>query len=180
MRVRFLLFSLAGALLLAGFQIPDNFRRERDGKSDSQKNSLEGQSAPQLMGEWFNTAQNKPLSWEGLKGKVVVLDFWTHWCGPCRESVPGVRKLLSKYADKGIVFIAVHSDPNREKMLQAMRQLGITWPVLLDAKKTNLKLYAADSFPDYYLIDRQGAVRYADLANDELERALQVLLAESP
>jgi thiol-disulfide isomerase/thioredoxin len=173
-----------GLLLLAmGFSVAfspdDSFKRERDGKKDQEKNSLEGGSAPQLMGDWFNT-RGKALDWESLKGKVVVLDFWTHWCGPCRTAVPHVRKLLSKHGDKGLFFIAIHSDPNKAKMEQAIRQLGITWPVLLDAKKTNLKLYAADSFPDYYLVDRKGVLRYADLANEELEKAVEMLLAEEP
>lgn len=177
MRLVRVVLGVSLALLALGLSPQNELRRERNGKGDELKDSLEGKTPPQLMGEWFNT-KGKSLDWEALKGKVVVLDFWTHWSLPSREAVPSVRKLLSKNSEKGLVVIAVHSDPNQAKMEQAIRQLGITWPVLLDAKKTNMRLYAADSFSDYYLIDRKGVLRFADIANEDLEKAAEALLAE--
>ncbi len=76
------------------------------------------------------------------------------------------------------MVVAVHSDPNEEKMREAVRELGITWPVAQDGEKTLMKAFYADSFPDYYLIDRKGILRFADIANSEVDRAIEFLLRE--
>lgn len=165
-------------ILAVGATVPDDFKRERSGRNDAAKDVLEGKAPPALTpGAWFNDG-GKKLDWESLKGKVVVLDFWAHWCGPCREAVPHVKELLSKYGPKGLVFIAVHSDPNQVKMLEVSKQLGMNWPMIFDGKKSLYKAFAADSFPDYYIVDRKGILRFADLANEEVDRAVEMLLDE--
>ncbi len=173
---------LALSLLAGQAPIPplpkDGFERERNGKSDAGKNSLEGKPPPALRGEWLNT--EGPLTAEGLKGKVVLVDFWAHWCGPCRAATPHVLKLLSEFGPKGLVVIGVHSDPNREQMIQVAKSLGMSYPILFDADKSVFKSFVADSYPDYYLIDRKGNVRFADLANREVDRAVRTLVEERP
>lgn len=169
------LVAMAAVLIGAGFE--DDFRRERSGKNDEAKSALEGAAPPALEGTWLNAPGGK-LDWNALKGKVVVLDFWAHWCGPCRAAVPKVKEMLGKYGKEGLVFIGVHSDPNETKMKEAVKELGMNWPTLFDGPKTMFKAFGADSYPDYYIIDRKGVLRFADIANAEVERAVQVLLDE--
>lgn len=76
------------------------------------------------------------------------------------------------------MVIAVHSDPDEGKMRQAVQELGITWPVAQDGDRAVMKAFHADSFPDYYLVDRKGILRFADLANSEVDRAVGFLLRE--
>lgn len=173
-----ILALLAGIALAAGFGGQDGFERERGGKTDAVKNAIEGKAPPPLAGAWLNT--KSPLDWAALKGKVVLLDFWTHWCGPCRAATPHVKALASKYGPQGFVVIGVHSDPNREKMVEVAKELGMTYPILFDGDKSILRSFGADSFPDYYLVDRKGVLRFADLANREVDRAVELLIAEKP
>lgn len=77
-------------------------------------------------------------------------------------------------------MIAIHADPKKEEMQRVMRELGMPWPVLFDGDRKVMKSFAADSFPDYYLVDRKGVLRFADLANGEVDRAVAMLLKESP
>jgi peroxiredoxin len=92
--------------------------------------------------------------------------------------VPHLKGLLEKHKDAGLVVIAVHSDPDEAKMRDAVKELGITWPVVQDGDRAIMKAFHADSFPDYYLIDRKGTLRFADLANIEVDRAVEFLLKE--
>jgi thiol-disulfide isomerase/thioredoxin len=164
----------AAVVLTSGFD--DGFKRERDGKSDAAKNAVEGRTPPVLAGtELVNT---KTLTWESLKGKVVVLDFWTYWCGPCKASMPHVQELYKKYKDKGLVVIGIHSDKDDVKGKAAVTEWGMTWPVVMDGAAANLKAFSCDSFPDYCLIDRKGVVRFCDLANGEVDKAVETLLNE--
>ena len=72
------IISVGAALLLGGLGFQDSFERERNGPNDAAKNALEGKPAPPLLGTWLNTS-GKKLDWRGLRGKVVLLDFWAHW-----------------------------------------------------------------------------------------------------
>lgn len=177
-RHRAILGALAGLVLASGFGVQDGFERERGGRTDEVKNAIEGKAPPAFAGTWFNT--RGPLDWDLLKGKVVLLDFWTHWCGPCRAATPHIKALASKFGPKGLVVIGVHSDPNREKMAEVAKELGMNYPLLFDGDKTVLNRFGADSFPDYYLVDRKGILRFADLANREVDRAVELLIAEKP
>lgn len=163
--------------VLIGAGVEDAFKRERSGKGDEAKNALEGNPPPALEGSWLNVRGGK-LEWDALKGKVVVLDFWAHWCGPCRAAIPHVKEMLSKYGKDGLTFIGVHSDPNEAKMREAVKELGMNWPTLFDGNKAVMKAYGADSYPDYYIIDRKGVLRFADIANADVEAAVQMLLKE--
>jgi len=123
-------------------------------------------------------AVGKATSLDELKGKIVVLDFWATWCGPCIASIPKNNAIAKKYADKGVVMIGVCHPEGGEKMLDTVRGKGIEYTVLLDTRGEAIANYVVDSYPDYYIIDRDGQLRGADIGNGNVEAAIEALLAE--
>lgn len=79
-----------------------------------------------------------------------------------------------------MVLIAIHSDPDAVKGKAAVKELQMPWPVAQDGEKATMKSFHCDSFPDYCIIDRKGIVRAADLANAEVDKAVEMLLKEKP
>ena len=138
--------------------------------------------APELTWatQWMNTeaTMGEARTLAELKGKVVVLDFWATWCGPCLAAVPKANDLLKKYQDQGLVIIGVCRPDGGEKMAGLVKSKSIAYPVCIDSKNEINGAYVVDSYPDYYLIDRQGRVRGADVSSDGLEAAIKQLLAE--
>ncbi len=123
-------------------------------------------------------AVNPELSLKGLKGKVVLLDFWATWCGPCIAAVPKLNALQRKYAAEGLVVIGVCRPDGGEKMLSTVKAKGIEYAVCIDVKGEVNSAYKVDSYPDYYLIDREGRLRGADINAATLEEAVKLILAE--
>ncbi len=158
----------------------DDFLREGSGSLRQQKNALENKAPPALEAtDWHNT-DGKPLRWDDLKGKVVVLDFWGVWCPPCRAAVPKLKELYHKHRDDGLVIIGIHTARQADKMAEFVAEQNIDWPVAADVDGKTVRAFLVDSYPDYYLIDRSGKLRVADLVNGDLERAVKLLLAEPP
>lgn len=139
--------------------------------------AMHGKPAPAIAAtKWMNS---KLLTLADLKGKIVVLDFWATWCGPCLASVPHNNELQKKYADKGVVIIAVCAPRGGEKMEATVKARNIQYAVALDAGKGDtFAAYKADSYPDYYIIDRKGNLRWGDVQNSEVEKAIKLLIAE--
>ena len=77
-----------------------------------------------------------------------------------------------------MVLIGIHSDPDAAKMKSAVKELKMSWAIALDADSRYMKALKCDSYPDYVLIDRKGKVRFVDLANGELDKAVELLLKE--
>ena len=93
--------------------------------------------------------------------------------------MPKLNELHDNYKDKGLVLIGVHTTNGKEKMEAFAKEQGIKYPIAADIGKKTVAAFSVDSFPDYYVIDRSGKLRVADLANGDLERAVKVLLKES-
>jgi thiol-disulfide isomerase/thioredoxin len=140
---------------------------------------MQGQPAPTwTLTDWINT---EALTLESVKDKVVLLDFWGVWCGPCRAAVPHLKELHAKYADKGLVILGVHTSTGRENAPAYVTEQEISYPIGFDTTDATVAAYQVDSFPDLYLIDHTGVLRYADLANADfanVENAITQLLDE--
>ncbi|GAB4190237.1 MAG: hypothetical protein Kow00105_04630 [Phycisphaeraceae bacterium] len=142
----------------------------------SRLSDLEGNVPPTLaVDHWLNS---EPLTLNDLQGKVVLLDFWATWCGPCIASIPHTNELAEKYADQGLVVIGVCHTEGGENMPQTAEKYGIRYPIAVDVDEQTVKAYKVNGFPDYYLIDRAGNLRIADCANGAVDQAVQALLAE--
>ncbi|MBG30286.1 MAG: hypothetical protein CMI31_09845 [Opitutae bacterium] len=150
--------------------------RLEDGKTRDILNNMQGKQAPELaLREWMNS---KPLDLKTLKGKIVVLDFWATWCGPCLRAVPHTNDMMKKYAKDGVVIIGVCNKRGAEKMAATVKEHDIQYAVAVD-DGTNAA-YHVKSYPDYYVIDRKGILRWADVANSDVEKAVEILLKEQP
>jgi thiol-disulfide isomerase/thioredoxin len=95
-----------------------------------------------------------------LRGKVVLVDFWASWCGPCREELPELEKLKATYAGKDVAIVTVNLDNERANALKMARQLKLTLPVGLDPEKTVASKYAPPTMPSSYVVDKAGVIRF--------------------
>ncbi|MFB7178366.1 cytochrome c biogenesis protein DipZ [Streptomyces sp. NPDC056257] len=124
-------------------------------------------AAPQLAGitKWLNTPGGQPIDLATLRGRVVLIDFWTYSCVNCRRSLPHVQAWDRAYRDKGLTVIGVHSpefafEKDAGNVADQARRLGVTYPVALDNGLDTWDDYRNRFWPAKYLIDAQGAVRY--------------------
>jgi cytochrome c biogenesis protein CcdA/thiol-disulfide isomerase/thioredoxin len=156
-------------------------------KPDGQREELPVEGAlPSLSGavEWLNS---KPLTAEDLKGKVVVVDFWTYSCINCLRSIPYIRAWAEKYRDHGLVVIGVHApefafERNVDNVKKAVATLGIKYPVAIDNDYKIWRAFDNEYWPAHYFIDAQGMIRHHEFGEgeyDESERVIQKLLAEA-
>lgn len=114
------------------------------------------------------------------RGRVVMVNFWATWCGPCRQEMPHLNKLYDKYRDSGFVLLGVNIDDNASKATDLAAKLGLKFPVLLDTDKSVSRLYDMGTMPATVLIDREGKVRHLhhgyrdgyELTYDQQVRAL--------
>jgi thiol-disulfide isomerase/thioredoxin len=147
--------------------------------------AIEGEMPP-LNGaeEWLNSA---PLTAEGLKGKVVLIDFWTYSCINCLRAIPYVRAWAEKYKDRGLVVIGVHTpefafERNLKNVRAAVNDLKITYPVAVDNEYTIWRAFDNRYWPAHYFVDAKGHIRHHHFGEgdyEESERVIQSLLAEA-
>src|SRR5919197_771787 len=138
------------------------------------------------IGGYINTPNNSPLTLSSLRGKVVLVDFWTYSCINCIRTLPHINDWYQKYADKGLVIVGVHSpefefEKNYDNVKAAVQRLGITYPVILDSDHGTWNAYGNQYWPRDYLIDSQGYIRDNHIGEggyDQTEKAIQSLLAE--
>ena len=134
-----------------------------------------GKVAPDF--EQLGTDQKTNIKLSDLRGKVVLIDFWASWCGPCRKENPNVVKTYAKYKDDGFTVMSVSLDTDKEKWLAAIKQDNLTWPNhVSDLRGWNNRvaaLYEVKSVPFTVLIDQQGKIIKTNLRGEALESELQ-------
>jgi thiol-disulfide isomerase/thioredoxin len=114
-----------------------------------------GNTLPDLAG--FKLEGTLPGS---LKGKVVILDFWASWCGPCAESFPVMDELQKKYQDQGLVILAVSVDEKAGKMEAFLKKNPVSFTVVRDANQKLVATAEPETMPTSFVIDRTGKVRF--------------------
>ncbi len=165
-----------GTLLLLGQARDRGFEREGEGDRRRDLDAMEGKAAPEIEADrWL---RGEPATIRDLRGKVVLLEFWGAWCGPSRGAVKPLKELHEKHKDKDLVILAIHTTKGAEEAPDFVKEQQIPYRVAVDKRDGTVYRYKADSTPDYYLVDRKGVLRLADLANREVERAVETLLAE--
>ena len=94
------------------------------------------------------------------RGRVVMINFWATWCGPCRQEMPQLSRIYDKYRGSGFVLMGVNVDDDVRNATEVANKLAVSFPVLLDTDKTVSKLYDLSTMPSTVLVDRDGKVRY--------------------
>jgi len=140
-------------------------------------------AAPELTGvtAWLNS---EPLTLESLRGKVVLVDFWTYSCINCQRTLPYLTRWHDEYADDGLVILGVHSPEFAFERVEGnvrdnAARLGVRYPVALDNEFDTWRAYHQRFWPAHYLVDQEGTVRqvhYGEGAYDETEALIRDLL----
>jgi len=142
--------------------------------------SKEKESASSVAPDFtLQDLSGKKVTLSGLKGSVVLLEFWATWCPPCRASIPGIERLHRAYGNKGLTVLAVSFDEGGwDKVKDFVAEHKITYSVLKGTDEVSTK-YLVRMIPAMYLVDKQGIVRKQYLgggSEEELEKEIKALL----
>ena len=176
---------LAGGAGIMGITILEEQSMAQQASPKSPQLRAEGEFPP-LDGatEWLNSP---PLTKAELRGKVVLIDFWTYSCINWRRTLPYVRAWAEKYKAQGLVVIGVHSpefefEKRLDNVRWALKDMGIGFPVAVDSNRAVWRAFRNDYWPALYFIDAQGKIRHHQFGEgdyDTSERVIQQLLAEA-
>ncbi len=136
--------------------------------------------------DWFNTPGQKPLSLSSLRGRVVLVDFWTYTCINCLRTLPYLKAWDATYRHDGLTIVGVETpefafEHDASNVSNAIKQFGLKYPVVQDNKMGTWNAYGNEYWPADYLIDAKGQVRYAAFGEGDYEKtetAIRALLAE--
>lgn len=142
--------------------------------------------APELIvgGQWFNSP---PLNLQALRGKVVLVDFWTYTCINCIRTLPYLNNWHQKYAAQGLVIIGVHTpefefEKTADNVAKAIKDFGLQYPIMQDNNYATWQAYSNRYWPAKYFIDKDGRIRHSHFGEgdyDESEKVIQELLKET-
>lgn len=135
-----------------------------------------GQVAPEIK---LPSPNGEEVALSSLKGKVVLIDFWASWCGPCRKEMPNVVKAYAKFKNKGFEIYGVSLDQDKDRWVEAIAKDGITWPQVSDLQKWGsqvVRLYNIQGIPYTVLVDKEGKILAKNLRGEELEKKLSEVL----
>jgi len=156
------------------------------GKPTFEMNKSMFKDAPELIpgGKWFNS---DPLTLEQLKGKVVLIDFWTYSCINCIRTLPYIQSWHGQYEDDGLVIIGVHTpefefEKDPDNLAKAIQDFGLTYPIVQDNEFKTWRAYSNRYWPAKYFIDHEGKIRdmhFGEGEYEESEQTIRELLEEA-
>lgn len=123
----------------------------------SAQSALVGKAAPDFV---LRSLRGENIRLSEHSGEVVIVNFWSTWCGPCRQEMPQLDQLYAKYRRAGLVLLGVSLDPQRERAAEMAQTLKVAYPVLFDHDQNVSRSYGVGDLPVTLLIDRQGVVRF--------------------
>lgn len=155
-----------------GFTEVEDYKKEAANKLTKASKVMAGMPVPSIS---YNDPEGKPVAIESYKGKVLLLDFWASWCGPCRASIPKVKQLYEKYGPSGFDVLSISIDDNEKAWRKAMADEKMPWKqVLSPNKKETMSAFLFSIIPSLYLIDKEGKiVKFYAGFTEELEKKLK-------
>jgi len=143
-------------------------------------------SAAPLFALSMQTPDDKPLAFESLKGKPLIVNFWARWCGPCRKEIPDLAEMHAKYKGKGLVIvgIAVEDPANRDSVREFAKAYEMSYPLVIGGVQAGVELMQAignpkSGLPFTIVIDRQGKVvvkKLGAMSRADMEAAIKSVL----
>lgn len=146
-------------------------------KVKAQRAVQPGNPAPDFT---LKTLEGTDFTLSSLKGKVVIIDFWASWCGPCRKSIPALKEIYAEYKDKGLEIVGVANDTKEENWRKAVEEDKSEWIHVIDVFPKNspgevISQYAVQYIPSYFLVDKEGKI-VGKLEKEEIRGKLDELL----
>ncbi|NIP98163.1 MAG: TlpA family protein disulfide reductase, partial [Akkermansiaceae bacterium] len=149
--------KMSALLLLGGLALPlsaddFNFAFEGDQAQRARLAALQDSREPPglQLSDWINS---EAVQLDDLRGKIVVLDFWATWCGPCIAGIPKNNEIHEKFGED-VVLIGVCHPRGAEKMARMVKDKGIKYPVAIDKDRKTIEAYRVNGYPDYYIFNR--------------------------
>lgn len=140
------------------------------------RNLQVGMTAPDVTGE---NLKGEKVALKDYKGKVVVLDIWATWCGPCKAMIPHERDMVKQLKDKPFALISISADEKKETLEKFLDKESMPWTHWWNGAKGGIvKAWNVQFYPTIYVLDAKGVIRYKHIRNKELEEAVEKLLAE--
>ncbi len=152
-----------------------NIKRQEEGKK-IRAGLVKGATFPDFQ---VTDLEGKPLSIAKYKGKVVLVDFWATWCGPCVAELPHVKETYEKHHKSGFEVVGISLDSQKEQLTSFLKKHDMPWPQFFDGQGWENELaqkYGIQSIPATFLIDGSGTIIGSDLRGDNLERAVAAAL----
>ncbi len=145
------------------------------------KSSMVGKVGPDFAGLSFDGYSHRL---DEFKGKVIMINFWASWCGPCRQEMPPLEQLYQQYRSLGFVIVGVNVDEKLEPAKKMLDKLGITYPNVFDSDNNISKGYNVSAMPMTVIMDTTGTIRYVHYGfksgyMDKYSREVRQLLTEA-
>ena len=159
-----------------GKQLVAEYRKEQAELKEKRERMKEGNPAPEFT---FQNLKGKETKLSKFKGKVLVLDFWASWCGPCRQEIPNMKKYYEEFKDKGVEFLSVSIDAKKDAWTKALGEEKMAWQQgwVTDAGKSVMDTYQFGGIPFILLIDKDGKIYKKNLRGEKIKEAIEDCLA---
>ena len=122
--------------------------------------SSANETAPEAPNFTLKSNNGKNIKLSELRGQVVLINFWASWCGPCRQEMPELNKLYSKYKNLGFTILGVNVEEDATEALKIVKHDKIAFPILFDSENHVSELYEVSAMPTSVLVSRDGHIRY--------------------
>lgn len=174
------LFNLTGCQVLQGVNNKsiDNTGATNESAGNQLSSSFKSIALPQELDFTLKTLEGDEITLSGLKGKVVVLNFWATWCPPCKAEIPDFIEVYSQYKDKGVEFLGVSSE-QPSIVSDFAKNSGINYPILIDQSGKVFSSWGINSIPTTFIIDSESNIVYGQvgmMAKEKLIIAIEQVL----
>jgi thiol-disulfide isomerase/thioredoxin len=130
---------------------------------------------------WVETSDGQHISLDDLQGKVVLIDFWATWCGPCRAALPRIRDIAKKFQGEPFVLLSIGLDDDEQKWKKFVADNGMTWPQYFDGGFTGpiARVFGVHVIPQTFTIDADGVLQDQHIGDASIEGKLKKLVAQA-